>query len=126
MAHADAITSVASVVVSAAAAAPGVRGARLPPCRMRAGGDQATAWVTSLNHAHPPAACAGDWPHTVPSGHQCAYPLFEAELAACARQAGAGPKKKIVLVLDRAVWHTSLRLRVPDHVYLHFLPPYSP
>ena len=30
------------------------------------------------------------------------------------------------LVLDRAGWHSSLRLRVPDHVYLHFLPPYSP
>lgn len=53
-------------------------------------------------------------------------PLFEAELAAFARQVGAGPKKKIVLVLDRAGWHTSQRLRVPDHVYLHFLPPYSP
>jgi transposase len=52
--------------------------------------------------------------------------LFEAELAAFARQAGAGPRKKIVLVLDRAGWHTSLRVRVPDHVYLHFLPPYSP
>jgi hypothetical protein len=46
-------------------------------------------------------------------------PLFEAELAAFARQAGAGPKKKIVLMLDRAGWHTSLRVRVPDHVYLH-------
>jgi transposase len=53
-------------------------------------------------------------------------PLFEAELAAFARQAGAGPKKKIVLILDRAGWHTSLRLHVPDHVYLHFLPAYSP
>jgi transposase len=53
-------------------------------------------------------------------------PLFEAELAAFARQVEAGPKKKIVLVLDRAGWHTSLRLRVPNHVYLHFLPPYSP
>jgi transposase len=31
-----------------------------------------------------------------------------------------------VLVLDRAGWHTSLRLRVPNHIYLHFLPPYSP
>ncbi len=53
-------------------------------------------------------------------------PLFEAELAAFARQVRAGPRKKIVLVLDRAGWHTSLRVRVPDHVYLHFLPPYSP
>ena len=53
-------------------------------------------------------------------------PLFEAELAAFARAAGAGPHKQIVLVLDRAGWHTSLRLRVPEHVHLLFLPPYSP
>jgi transposase len=53
-------------------------------------------------------------------------PLFEAELAAFARQVGASPKKQVVLVLDRAGWHTSLRLRVPDHLYLLFLPPYSP
>ena len=53
-------------------------------------------------------------------------PLFEAELAAFARQAGAGPNKQIVLVLDRAGWHSSQRLRVPNHVHLLFLPPYSP
>jgi transposase len=53
-------------------------------------------------------------------------PLFEAELAAFARQVGAGPTKQIVLVLDRAGWHASVKLRVPDHVHLVFLPPYSP
>ena len=53
-------------------------------------------------------------------------PLFEAELAAFARQAGASPTKQIVLVLDRAGWHASQRLRVPNHVHLLFLPPYSP
>lgn len=53
-------------------------------------------------------------------------PLFEVELAMFARQAGAGPDKQIVLVLDRAGGHTSLRLRVPEHVHLLFLPPYSP
>jgi transposase len=52
--------------------------------------------------------------------------LFEAELAAFARQAGAGAEKQIVLVLDRAGWHSTQRLRVPDHVHLLFLPPYSP
>lgn len=52
--------------------------------------------------------------------------LFEAELAAFAREIGAGPRKQIVLVLDQAGWHTSLRLRVPEHVHLLFLPPYSP
>ena len=53
-------------------------------------------------------------------------PAFEVELAAFARAVGASPAKQIVLVLDRAGWHTSLRLRVPDHVHLLFLPPYSP
>jgi DDE superfamily endonuclease len=53
-------------------------------------------------------------------------PLLEAELAAFARTVGAGPAKEIVLVLDRAGWHTSLHLRVPDHVHLLFLPAYSP
>jgi transposase len=53
-------------------------------------------------------------------------PLFEAELAAFARQVGAGPRKQIVLVLDRAGWHASARLRVPEHVHRLFLPPYSP
>jgi transposase len=53
-------------------------------------------------------------------------PVFEVELAEFARQVGAGPHKQIVLVLDRAGWHTSVRLRVPEHVHLLFLPPYSP
>jgi hypothetical protein len=52
--------------------------------------------------------------------------LFEVELAEFARQVGAGPRKQIVLVLNRAGWHTSVRLRVPEHVHLLFLPAYSP
>jgi hypothetical protein len=50
-------------------------------------------------------------------------PLFEVELAAFAHQVGASPTKQIVLVLDRAGWHASVRLRVPEHVHLLFLPP---
>lgn len=53
-------------------------------------------------------------------------PLFEIELVEFARQVGAGPRKQFVLVLDRAGWHTSVHLRVPDHVHLLFLPAYSP
>ena len=53
-------------------------------------------------------------------------PLFEVELEAFARQVGAGPTRQIVLVLDRAGWHTSLKLQVSSHVHLLFLPPYSP
>jgi len=53
-------------------------------------------------------------------------PLFEVELAAFAQQVGASPTRQIVLVLDRAGWHSSVRLRVPEHVHLLFLPAYSP
>ena len=52
--------------------------------------------------------------------------LIEAEIEAFAAEVGASPRKEIVLVLDRAGWHTSVRLRVPEHVHLLFLPPYSP
>jgi transposase len=52
--------------------------------------------------------------------------LFEVELADFARAVGAGPTKQIVLVLDRAGWHITHHLRVPEHVHLLFLPPYSP
>jgi transposase len=57
---------------------------------------------------------------------EASIPIFEAELDAFARAVGAGPTKQIVRVLDQAGWHTSLRLRVPDHVHLLFLPAYSP
>ena len=53
-------------------------------------------------------------------------PHFEVELAAFAQQVAASPRKQIVLVLDRAGWHSSVRLRVPEHVHLLILPPYSP
>jgi transposase len=53
-------------------------------------------------------------------------PLFEVELAEFARQVGAGPSKQIVLVLDHAGWHASVKLRVPEHVHVLVLPPYSP
>src|SRR5512146_171612 len=85
MAQADTITIVATV----AAVVPRVRAARWPPCRMRTSGEPATAWGTSLRHAHPAAVCAGDWPHTVPSATSVRIPLFEAELADFARRAGA-------------------------------------
>jgi transposase len=52
--------------------------------------------------------------------------LFEVELAEFAREVGAGPRKEIILVLDRAGWHRSVKVRVPEHVHLLFLPAYSP
>ncbi len=52
--------------------------------------------------------------------------LFAVELAAFAQAVGAGPTNQIVLVLDRAGWHASLKLRVPEHMHLLFLPAFSP
>jgi DDE superfamily endonuclease len=52
--------------------------------------------------------------------------VFSLALAAFAAEVGAGPDKHIVLVLDRAGWHSSARLTVPEGIYLLFLPPYSP
>jgi hypothetical protein len=52
--------------------------------------------------------------------------LFSAELAAFAAAVGASPTKQIVLVLDRAGWHASYDVVVPDHVHLLFLPAHSP
>ena len=52
--------------------------------------------------------------------------LFSRSLAAFAQQAGAGPGKEIVLVVDQAGWHLSQRLPIPPHVHLVPLPPYTP
>ena len=51
---------------------------------------------------------------------------FSAFLASFAAEIGAGPEKRVILVLDGAGWHVSKDLEVPDGVELMFLPPYSP
>lgn len=52
--------------------------------------------------------------------------LFQIALDHFAKVTGAGPKKRIVLVLDGAGWHASTKVRVPEGVHLVRLPPYSP
>ena len=52
--------------------------------------------------------------------------LLSAVLAAFAQAVGAGPDKLVVLVLDRAGWHVSEKLVVPDGIVLEFLPSYTP
>lgn len=52
--------------------------------------------------------------------------LFNAVLTAFAREVGAGPSKRVMLVLDRAGWHIADSLEVPEGIKLEFLPPYSP
>ncbi len=52
--------------------------------------------------------------------------VFTLALAQFAQAVGAGPTKRILLVLDQAGWHTSKELVVPEGIHLLFLPPYSP
>ncbi len=52
--------------------------------------------------------------------------LFAAVLARFAAAVGAGPDKRVILVLDGAGWHATERLTLPAGLRLEFLPPYSP
>lgn len=52
--------------------------------------------------------------------------LFQLALDYFADAVGAGPTKRIVLILDRAGWHMSKGLVVPEGIYLLPLPAYSP
>jgi transposase len=47
-------------------------------------------------------------------------------LAGFAAHADPEGEKVLVLVVDRAGWHTAKRLAVPPNVVLHFLPPCTP
>ena len=51
---------------------------------------------------------------------------FNQALAIFAQQVGAGPQKRIVLVLDGAGWHSCNHLVVPEGLHLELLPPDSP
>ena len=52
-------------------------------------------------------------------------PMADA-LAAFAAHADPDGTKVLVLIVDRAGWHTAKRLAVPPNVRLHFLPPCTP
>jgi DDE superfamily endonuclease len=52
--------------------------------------------------------------------------VFTIALAQFAQAVGAGPTKRVLLVLDQAGWHTSKELVLPEGIHLLFLPPYSP
>lgn len=44
-----------------------------------------------------------------------------------AKEIGAGTRKRVLLVLDGAGWHTAKKkLRVPEGIHLEFLPSHSP
>jgi len=52
--------------------------------------------------------------------------VFALALQHFAQAVGASKQKQFLLVLDRAGWHKSLALTVPEGLHLLFLPPYSP
>jgi hypothetical protein len=52
--------------------------------------------------------------------------LFNRALADFAQHFGVGKNKRIILVLDRALWHTSDQVKIPQGIHLFFLPAYSP
>jgi len=52
--------------------------------------------------------------------------VFSLALEHFAKEVGAGTKKRILLVVDRAGWHTAKKLRGPEGIHLEFLPSHSP
>ncbi len=52
--------------------------------------------------------------------------VFSIALKHFARQVGAGTRRRILLVLDQAGWHTAKEVEVPEGIDLEFLPPASP
>jgi len=64
--------------------------------------------------------------------HWLILPTVKAEVFSMAsehfaREVGAGKRKRILLVVDRAGWHAAKnKLEVPEGIHLEFLPPHSP
>jgi len=52
--------------------------------------------------------------------------LFSTALREFAEEAGAGKDKRILLVVDKAGWHTGGGVEVPEGIHLEFLPKGSP
>ncbi len=52
--------------------------------------------------------------------------LFSMALLEFAKEVGAGKDKRVVLVVDKAGWHTGGEVKVPEGIHLEFLPSGSP
>ena len=65
-------------------------------------------------------------PHRLPSGDHREHPALRSRTRRLCRQSGAQPRQADCAGPGSAGWHSTQRLRVPDHVHLLFLPPYSP
>src|SRR5215213_3316489 len=52
--------------------------------------------------------------------------LFSLALGEFAKEVGAGEDKHVLLVVDKAGWHTGREVRLPEGIHLEFLPAGSP
>lgn len=52
--------------------------------------------------------------------------LFSMALSEFAKEVGAGEEKRVLLVVDRAGWHTGGEVKVPEGIHLEYLPSGSP
>ena len=52
--------------------------------------------------------------------------LFSLALREFAKEVGAGKKKRVLLVVDQAGWHTGGEVALPEGIHLEFLPKGSP
>jgi hypothetical protein len=52
--------------------------------------------------------------------------LFSMALQEFAKEVGAGEEKHVLLVVDRAGWHTGGEVEIPEGIHLEFLPSGSP
>ncbi len=52
--------------------------------------------------------------------------LFSLALREFAKEMGVGEDKRILLVVDRAGWHTGGEVEIPEGIHLEFLPSGSP
>ena len=59
-------------------------------------------------------------------GSTVLFAIMSAVLRDFAEAAGLGPKRRAVVVLDGAGWHTARDLVVPEGVHIVKLPAYSP
>ena len=93
----------------------------LKGCQPRSGGQTRYEWLYVYGFARPRTGQT----FTVISPRVKVERMADA-LAAFAAHADPDGKKVLVLVVDRAGWHTARRLAVPANVVLHFLPPCTP
>lgn len=78
-------------------------------------------WLYVLGFVHP-ASGQTEWQFASTVNNA----VMSVALQTFAQAVGAGPTKRIVLVLDRAGYHISPQVQIPDGLHLIFLPPYSP